>query len=133
MTTFSSDDIDAFVRGLNDAWRSGDWARLGDCYHERAVLLPPDAGAPIVGREAILATYREFAALAQLNDFSIPALDVFSFGDTHMAHMRFTVDYVYDEDHTIDSGLEIYAIVTTERPRVVWRQQCLLEQRTIVP
>jgi ketosteroid isomerase-like protein len=132
MTSFSSDEIDTFVRELNAAWQSEDWAGLGACYHEHAVLLPPDAGEPIVGREAILETYREFTALAKLNAFSIPALDVFHFGDTYMAHMRFTVDYVYDGDHTVDSGLEIYTIVVTDRPRVVWRQQCLLEQRTIV-
>jgi len=129
----SPGDVDAFVRRLNQAWQAQDWDRLRDCYHERALLLPPDAGAPIVGRDAIIDTYREFAGSARLNKFAIPALDVFSFDDTHMVHMRFTIDYVYDGDHTIDSGLEVYTVVTSDAPRVVWRQQFLLEQRTIVP
>ena len=132
MVTNASRDIEAFVRALNAAWQRKDWAHLGDCYHDDAVLLPPDAGTPIVGREAILATYKEFAAAATLKQFTIPALDVFDFGSTHMVHMRFTVEYVYEGDHTIDSGLEVYAIVTSDRPRVIWRQQCLLEQRSVV-
>ncbi len=125
------DTIVSLVRRLNAAWQSEDWGTLESCFHQQVVLLPPDTGAPIIGARAVVDTYREFAAAAELLSFTETELEVFSFGTTHMAHMRFEVDYRLGIERSVESGLEVYAITTEATPLVVWRQQLLLTHRAV--
>ena len=45
--------------------------------------------------------------------------------------MRFEVDYRLDNERSVESGLEVYAITTEATPLVVWRQQLLLAHRAV--
>jgi len=123
--------LEAFVRGLNNAWQREDWPHVSACYHPDVVLLPPDTGSPIIGSDAVVATYREFAQAAQVIHFDIPQIDIYSFGSSHMIHMRFTLDYLLDEEHTRDAGLEVYAIPDERSPQIIWRNQTILQHRLI--
>lgn len=123
--------LEAFIRGLNDAWQREDWPQVSACYHPNVVLLPPDTGAPIIGAGAVVETYREFAQAARLIRFDIPQLDIYSFENSHMIHMQFTLDYLLGDEHTRDSGLEIYAVPDRPRPVIVWRNQTILKHRLI--
>lgn len=124
--------LEAFVRGLNDAWQREDWPRVSACYHPDVVLLPPDTGSPIIGCAAVVDTYREFADAAQVISFEIPQLDIYSFGHSHMIHMRFTLDYLLGDEHTRDAGLEVYAIPDARKPLIVWRNQTILNHKLII-
>ena len=128
------DAIRSLIRALNDAWQKEDWAALEGCYHKDVVLMPPDAGPPILGRDEVLETYREFCKVARLERFREVELDVFHFERTHIVHMRFEVDYALDGERYRDEGLEIYVLAPSdadESPVVVWRQQQLLNQRRL--
>ena len=124
------DVVASLVRRLNAAWQTEDWVAVASCLHERIVLLPPDTGAPIIGRQAVVDTYRDFAAAAKLLRFAETELAVFGFGSTHVAHMRFEVEYELDGTRSWETGLEVYTVTTDNTPLVVWRQQLLLEHRT---
>lgn len=115
------------IEGLNAAWQRQDWHAVGACYHPDAVLLPPDAGAPIVGRSAVLASYQEFAA-AQLLEFTATDFEVFEFGDHGVCHMRFSVEYRLGETQHKERGLEVYMVAQVpEVPQIIWRSQSVVE------
>ena len=124
-----------FLLDLNGCWVSGDLHRLSGFYHPSVVLLPPDLGEPIRGRDAVLASYQDFARSARLLDFDVTDLAIESFPAagavaTHVAHMRFDVSYELEGDHFVETGLEIYTVQETVRGlQVVWRAQLVLDSR----
>ena len=61
--------VRAFIAELNDCWQRGDVEALTHCYHPDVVLLPPDLGPPIRGRDAVVASYRDFLDAARLDRF----------------------------------------------------------------
>ena len=52
--------IRKFLLDLQRCWSAGNSEDLPGFYHPDVVLLPPDLGAPIRGRDAVVASYREF-------------------------------------------------------------------------
>ena len=141
-----NDAVTDFITRLNRTWQKGDLQALGDFYHADAILLPPDAGPPIVGRAAIVDSYREFADAASLLGFTMSDLDVYSFEAgsqsespdnqrdeklVHMAHMQFDVAYELDGTIYEESGLEIYTIVQSQSGfEILWRNQHVLGSRS---
>jgi len=111
-STTASPDIVQFLENLNTAWLTCDYAALERFYHAGVVLLPPDAGAPLLGRDAVIATYRDFHSVCSVVRFnmtdtsswrfeansqmpSTPDLtpDLATTVTTTMVHMRFEIDY----------------------------------------
>jgi len=132
----TDDRIRDFLSELNACWPRGDLDALAAFYHPDVVLMPPDLGAPILGREAVVASYEEFLDAATLERFDVTALDTFSFtgahdpGAVHMAHLTFEIHYRLDSERYLEKGLEIYALMETAQGlRIVWRQQTVLDSR----
>lgn len=130
----SSERVRIFVTGLNDCWQRGDVDALASCYHPDVVLLPPDLGVPIRGRDAVVASYRDFLEAARLDRFQAVDLDVFSFpagdGATHVAHLTFEIDYTLADERYLERGLEIYVMQEhAGRLQIIWRQQAVLDSR----
>ena len=127
--------IQDFVTALNEAWQLGNTEALIACYHPDVVLLPPDLGPPIVGRDAVVASYREFLEAATLDRFETTSLDVFSFPATgtatHVAHLTFEVAYTLAGERYLEKGLEVYVIAEDAAGalRIIWRQQSVLDSR----
>ena len=125
-----------FINQLNSAWLEQDYPTLERCYHPDAVLLPPDAGEPIIGREAVLDTYRDFHNLASIKAFEITDLKLMSFGETldsnspntTMCHMRFDIAYSLNQLEQRESGLEVYTLTHSPAAdlQIIWRAQFTL-------
>ncbi len=123
--------FDKFITSVNQAWQGADYATLGACYHPDAVLLPPDLGPVITGRDAIVDTYREFDTSVDLLDFQVRNITTHNYGTTAVVHMDFAVDYRFKGqpgEQTSrafsDEGQEIYVInAEGPEPLIVWRQQ----------
>jgi len=126
-----ADLIRKHIIGLNETWQAGRFDQLAGYYHPDVVLLPPDAGAPIVGRDAVVASYLEFSDAAELQEFQITSLEIFTFETVSACHMRFDIDYRIDGDRLHESGLEVYMVEhpTSERtqPTILWRSQSVLD------
>lgn len=129
-----------FLLALNACWQTGDLDALADYYHPDVVLLPPDMGAPISGREAVVESYQDFFAAATLEHFRVADLEVFSFpatesaaapaAVTHMAHLTFSVSYTLDGDTYVETGMEVYALGELDgRLKILWRHQSVLDSR----
>ncbi len=125
-----------FIERLNQAWLGADYATLECLYHPDVVLLPPDAGEAIVGRAAVLASYREFHAAASVTRFQVQSLNVYDFAATTVAHMRFDIEFKFSSDasdgpHQSETGLEVYTLIEqpgphAASPQIVWRAQFAL-------
>ena len=125
-----------FIEHLNQAWLGEDTLTLERLYHADVVLLPPDAGEPIVGRAAVLASYRDFHAAASVIRFEVRSLEVYEFVATTLVHMRFDIDFKFSIDasdvpHQSETGLEVYTLVEqpetpAQNPQIVWRAQFAL-------
>ena len=128
-------DAEAFVRALNDCWQGGDLSALEGFYHPDVVLLPPDLGQPIRGREAVVASYLEFLQAASLDHFEVLELAVFPFeapagSQTFMAHLTFAVSYTLDGETYVEKGLEVYTIARQDGGlKILWRHQSVLDSR----
>ncbi|MEO0974227.1 MAG: nuclear transport factor 2 family protein [Pseudomonadota bacterium] len=120
-------EAEAFVRELNAAWRERRWDDLAQCFDEQVVMLLPFGDETLEGREAMLASYREFVDTAQHIELYIDHMDVRDFGSSAIVHMSFRIEYAIDGEHESTDGLEVYALHADpgRAPRVIWRTQRL--------
>lgn len=138
----STEPVRDFLLALNQRWMAGELERLAEFYHPDVVLLPPDLGLPIRGRDAVVASYREFAEAATLEAFHITSLDITPFtgqpeaqamtstAGVHVAHMRFDVAYELDGSRYREQGLEVYTVLDNGSGlAIVWRAQLVLDSR----
>ena len=108
----SEETIASFVDALNDAWRAGRVQDVGAFYHEDAVLLPPDLGEPIIGRQAIVATYADFVERASLERFDKLDLATFGFGAIDFAaEYAAPIPEIGKPGYTARQGYELFAAV----------------------
>jgi len=135
MADTSSEKAREFVLGLNDCWQRGDLPALSAYYHPDVVLLPPDLGQPICGREAVVASYLEFLQAATLDHFEVLDLEVFPFttlggASTIVAHLTFAVTYTLDGETYVEKGLEAYTLSECDDGmKILWRHQSVLDSR----
>lgn len=131
MTTSAAAARD-LITTLNQAWQTGDMATVSTSYHPDAVLLPPDLGPVIRGRDAIVETYAEFNNAAVLRHFEVTDTDIFDFESSHAVHVKFTLAYEFDGAALEDQGLDIYLTNPYANGLVVvWRQQVVLASREL--
>ena len=120
--------IETMIRQMNQAWVEGRFEELGDYFHEEVVMLMPGSPHILRGREPMVASYREFTAMARVHQFAFGEIALFPFGSLTMAHARFSVDYEIPSGRFAEEGMEIYAITTEgPSPKILWRTQVALE------
>jgi ketosteroid isomerase-like protein len=131
----ATEQVRDFLIHLNACWQTGDLQALEGFYHPEVVLLPPDLGPPIRGREAVVASYLEFLQAATLDHFEVLDLDVFPFPAgpelaTYVAHLTFAVTYTLDGETYVEKGLEAYTLSEEAgRLKILWRHQSVLDSR----
>jgi hypothetical protein len=99
------------------------------------VLLPPDLGAPIIGRDAVVASYGDFLQAATLDIFEVTDIAIFEFDTddqtgTAMAHLKFEIVYELGGDRFVETGMEIYTVLKEGgNLAIAWRSQTVLDSR----
>ena len=120
------------ITNLNQAWQANDMVTVSAIYHPDAVLLPPDLGPVIRGRDAIAETYAMFNTSAELRRFEVTETEVFDFESSQAVHLHFTLAYELEGSTLEDKGLDIYLInPSASGLTVVWRQQVVLASREL--
>lgn len=144
----TSSQVEQFLQNLNDAWLTRDYAALKRFYDDDVVLLPPDAGEPLLGRDAMLATYEDFHSACEVVAFTVTDQSSWAFRPaasavTTVVHMRFAIDYRFsqapprdaekdnnrDPQFQSEQGMDVYTLVQTtpeSAPKIVWRAQFTL-------
>jgi hypothetical protein len=78
------------VRELNDSWTKGDGSSLIQYFHSRMVAITPMTRERIVGRDACVAGWMEFAKTAKIHYWRVVDPRIELFGNTAV------VTYYYD-------------------------------------
>ncbi len=82
------------LRALNDAWTRGDPARLSDYFHPDMVAITATDRERLVGREACLASWQNFARAARIHHWREIEPMIQLYGDT--AVVTYYFDMAFD-------------------------------------
>jgi ketosteroid isomerase-like protein len=110
------------VAAINQAWVTGDYEAIGQYVAEHVVMAPPDLDGRVLGREAYVASFRQFAEVARTREFDpgVPRVDVI--GNTAVATCPFTIAYELEGATYREKGSDILVFAHNAGEwRVVWR------------
>ena len=116
--------IKGLIRGMNDAWRSGRFDDLHQYFAEDVVMVAPGGGMRMMGREAMIDSFRQYTEQATTHNFDETGLDVDVFEGTAVASLRFDVDYELDGTRYQESGIDLLVLEHGDTGwLIVWRTQ----------
>jgi uncharacterized protein (TIGR02246 family) len=117
----SADEVRAALARLGAAWRERRWDALAGCLDERVVFAVLGAGR-VEGRDAAVASYREFMERATITEYreEPPAVDVW--GDTAVATYRWTMAWLSGGVPNRGTGHDVLVLRRADGAwRAVWR------------
>jgi uncharacterized protein (TIGR02246 family) len=126
-------EIREIVRTINEAWRAGDYDAIGQYVAEHVVMAPPGFEGRVLGRQAYVASFRQFAEVAVTHDFTtgVPQVDVIGF--TAVAVCPFAITYELEGRKFREEGSDILVFALAEAGwRIVWRT-LVSEPKDMVP
>ena len=116
------DEVARIVKKINQAWRNLRFDELGDYFHERMVIVPPEFAGRAEGRETCVQSYRDFVQQAKVlaSSESQPAIDLS--GDTAVAVCPFDITYELNGQQYTESGRDLFVFARTDgRWQAIWR------------
>lgn len=114
--------IREIVTAINSAWVSGNFDDIGQYVAEHVVMAPPGLDGRVMGRDAYVASFRQFAEVAstRLFDPGVPRVDVI--GATAVAACPFTIGYELEGVSYREKGFDILVFALINGAwKVVWR------------
>lgn len=110
------------VSRLNEAWPARRWDELLDVLDPDVVVAPTDGGPRVIGRAAVIDSYRDFLDQAVLHDFEMGRAAIDVFGNTAVAVCPYTVDYEIESGRWRESGRDVLVLRCAGATwSVVWR------------
>ncbi|MFN2519708.1 MAG: DUF4440 domain-containing protein [Candidatus Limnocylindria bacterium] len=116
------DDVAAALRRINDAWIEGEPERMAEDLHVLVVMVQPGFADRIEGREAAIASFREFIDGSLVHEYaeSDPVIDLT--GSTAVATCRWDIEWSADDRRQPERGRDVYVFAKDRgRWRAVWR------------
>ena len=116
------DNVRAIVAQINSAWLAGRFDELRDYFHPDVVLAQPGLAKRSVGREALIASYRDFVDSATIHSFAPGEVQVDGSGDSAVTTMPWEMDYTMEGQRYQERGWDLLVFGKREgRWVVVWR------------
>ena len=115
-------EIRDVVAAINQAWVTGDYEAIGQHVAEHVVMAPPGLDGRVLGRDAYVASFRQFAEVARTKVFDpgVPRVDVI--GNTAVAACPFTIAYELEGVTYREKGSDILVFARNAGEwKVVWR------------
>lgn len=112
------------LAALSAAWRERRYDDLAAYLEANMVFASPGLGAQLDGREAVVASYREFMDRATLREYQETDLVVDVWGETAVARYRWTMGWLAGGVERRESGHDVFVLRRCEEDsawRVVWR------------
>jgi ketosteroid isomerase-like protein len=117
-----SAEIKAVVDAITAAWLAGRFDELRQYFHPDAVLAQPGFAGRTVGREALIASYADFAREATIHSFAAGELHIDQTGDSAVTTMPWTMDYELGGQRYEEKGWDLLVFGRREgRWVVLWR------------
>ncbi|HXO20588.1 MAG TPA: nuclear transport factor 2 family protein [Thermoanaerobaculia bacterium] len=115
-------EISRIVGIINEAWLGGRAERIGLFLHEDVVIYPPGFGTPVVGREACVQSYAQFALSTKVHDFTAQAPHINVFGASAVALCPYRIVYELEGQVYREAGYDLLVFSRVgEHWQVVWR------------
>ena len=124
------------VERLNAAWPAGDFDQLREILHPDVVLVAhrPGGGQRLVGRDAVIQSYREFVDQALIPKFELAEPEIDVFGATAIASCPYRIEYEIGGRRWTGGGHDLLVLQEGDSGwRVVWRTLLAGEEQEIAP
>lgn len=117
-------EIESFVERLNDSWLNDKLENMDMFFHKQVVMLQPGTNKKVIGREAMIDSYREFVESSEVTDFRTKDLAIDVFEDTAVVFFTFRIKYRVETTNYDEDGSEILILHRhNDRWLIVWRTQ----------
>jgi uncharacterized protein (TIGR02246 family) len=118
----SQEEIRQILRTINDAWTHGRSEDLAEYFHDDLVIVNPGFQGRLLGRQASVESYQDFAHQATIGRYAETEIAVDVWGDTAVASYRYEIDYELGGEAYHDIGRDLFVFQLEEgRWRAVWR------------
>jgi ketosteroid isomerase-like protein len=117
-------EIESFVERLNDSWLNDKLENMDMFFHKQVVMLQPGTNKKVIGREAMIDSYREFVESSEVSDFRTKDLAIDVFEDTAVVFYTFRIKYRVETTNYDEDGSETLVLHRhNDRWLIVWRMQ----------
>jgi uncharacterized protein (TIGR02246 family) len=127
-----TEEIWQLVQRMNDSWAKNGADDLASFFREDIVMVHPDFTNRTEGRDACVASYRDFCKQATILDLKIsnPGIDVFV--NTAIATYSYEIQYEMGGERFNDTGRDIFVFVReNDRWQAVWRTMIISQTESI--
>jgi hypothetical protein len=117
-------DVSIALRRLSESWRNRRYDELRDCFHDSAVMVAPGFSGRVVGREAVVESYREFMDRSTLDNYSEDPATIEVFENTAIVNYRWEMVWTSGGKQDRGSGNDLFVFVRqpeTDQWKAVWR------------
>ena len=117
-------EVRALLERIDGAWRYGRWDELGACFDDRMVIVAPGFHARVEGREACVASYREFLDHSTLIRYRSEAPTVDVWGESAVATFGWEMVWESGGAPHQRTGHDVFVCRRSAEPgswRAVWR------------
>ncbi|HEX8037485.1 MAG TPA: nuclear transport factor 2 family protein [Ktedonobacterales bacterium] len=116
------EEIAGIVGAINAAWVHGNAGEMAEYLDEGMVIVQPGFEEQVVGREACVESYREFASHAAIRQYDEGEVTVDVRGDTAIASYRYAIEYEMDGETYHDAGHDVFVLMRGDGGwHAVWR------------
>ena len=124
------EEIRRLVKKINAAWLHGRPEELAPYFHEDMVIVPPDFRRRAKGREACVASYKDFVSQAKVREYKDSEPDIDLWGNTAVATYSWEIAYEMKKESYRESGWDVFVLVREHaRWLAVWRTIILTPQK----
>jgi hypothetical protein len=117
-----SAQVSDLLNRITQAWLKGNIGGLEACLHEQVVMVFPGFQGSAVGREAMLAGFRDFSENARVLSFAEADRHIDVAGDTGVGTFRFELKYERDARKFESRGRDLWIFERHEDTwHAVWR------------
>lgn len=104
----SESQVSAALQAINRAWRVRRYADLKEYFHPKIVFMMEGFGERVIGREAVIDTYRLFTQSATIHTYSERGLQITSAEETALVSFQFDMRYEIDGEMLHETGEEFF-------------------------
>jgi hypothetical protein len=125
------DEVAAALRRISVAWTSAQPERMEDDLDAGAVFVQPGLEDRLEGRDAVIASYREFMESSLVHDYEEHDLRIDVVGTAAVATFGFRIDWESEGERHIDRGHDLFVFARSDdRWMAVWRTLIVEDEET---
>jgi hypothetical protein len=125
------DDVAAVLRRISVAWTSGQPERMEDALDPGAVFVQPGLKDRLEGRDAGIASYREFMKASLVHAYEERDLTIDLVGSAAVATFGFRIEWESDGERHVDHGHDLFVFARSDDGwKAVWRTVLIEDKAT---